>query len=255
MVFLVFPGLIGNVYGQIDTAMPDRFLNKDPYKLKLNFDGNQDINNNLNNRYYNSNNTRRDWPKNHGVGFGFYYQKAWYGGEISNYIENHWALIYPLAYIDVFFRKKFIIQIIIAGLGACEVNSAIINGDVFKGKFYGDYLAIFNLALGYEAFSNSNFSIIPNIGFQPRTYTVYPGSQSGIVDYGNPLTDFEISTCSIGLVTDYKILNLKNESNSYLSIRFKYDYCFTAKHYEYYNGSIHQFTIGTTFTWRDKKYN
>jgi len=251
MVFLVFPGLIGNVYGQIDTAMPNRFLNQNPYKLKLNLDYNPDINNNLNNRYYYSN-THQRGPTNFGIGTGIYYQWGFYGGEISNYISDNRVFIYPIINFDFYF-KRFIFQMFMYGYGTFTVNSVNINGDNFKGTFYGEYSSFFNMAMGYEVYGKSNISIIPNIGFQPRQYSIYPGDESGIIGHGNPLKDIIIDSYSFGFMADYKIVKMNVLHDSYVSIRFKYDYCFTAKQYEYYNGTIHQFTVGLTTTFRDNK--
>jgi len=69
---LVLLGFVGNVYGQIDTVMPNRLINQNPYKLKINLDYNPDINNNLNKSYYYSN-THQSRPTNFGIGSGFIY--------------------------------------------------------------------------------------------------------------------------------------------------------------------------------------
>ena len=245
MVCLVFPGLVGNVYGQIDTVMPNKYLNQDPYKLKINLDNNPDTYDYLKNRYYKST------PTNFGIGIGVYYQWALYGGEISNFISDHRVFFYPIINFDFYF-KRFMFQFIM-GSGSSTVTKVNINGDIFSGTFYGNIALLFNIAMGYEVFRNSYISIIPNIGLQKHDYSVYVGSDRGILGHGHPLTEFTITSYSFGLMADYKILKMKILHDSYVSIRFKYDYCFTARLYEYYNGPIHQFTIGMATILRDKK--
>jgi hypothetical protein len=242
---LVLFGLVGNVYGQIDTVMPNRFLNQDPYKLKHNLDNNPDTYDYLNNRNYKSS------PTNFGYGTGIYYQWGFYGGEISNFISGHRVFFYPIMNFDFYF-KRFMFQFIM-GSGSSTVTKVNINADNFTGTFYGKIALLFNIAMGYEVFRNSDISIIPNIGLQKHDYSVYVGSDRGILGHGHPLTEFTITSYSFGLMADYKILKMKILHDSYVSIRFKYDYCFTARLYEYYNGPIHQFTIGLATILRDKK--
>ncbi len=192
-------------------------------------------------------------PNNFGFGLGLHYQWDLYDGEISNYISNHGMFMYPCFCIDFYIEKVFF-QMFWVGFGTLPVNSVNINGDIFEGTFYGDYFTLFNMTSGYEAYNNSYISIIPNIGFQPnRNYTFYPGLESGKIDNDNQLLSILIASYSLGFIADYKILKMNVFDNSYLSIRFKYDYCFTARKYEYYNGIIHQFTIGLNTTFRNKK--
>jgi hypothetical protein len=231
--------------------MPNRFLNQNPYKLKINLDDNQDINNDLNNRHYYSN-TYQSRPSNFGFGIGIYYQWALYGGEISNFISGHRVFFYPIVLNFDFYFKRFMFQFIMSS-GSSTVTKVNINGDIFTGTFYGKIPLLFNIAMGYEVFRNSYISIIPNIGLQKHDYSVYVGSDRGIIGHGHPLTEFTITSYSFGLMADYKILKMKILHDSYVSIRFKYDYCFTARLYEYYNGPIHQFTIGLATILRDKK--
>jgi len=244
-------GLSGRVCGQWDTLMLNRFANQDPYKLKVNLDSNQDIDNYLNNRHYS--NTSQSRPTNFGFGTGIYYQWGLYDGNISNYISAHRAFYIPFVSYD-FFVKKFVFQML-GGFGRITVNGININGDIFKGTFCGTYSNLI-IAMGYEAYSNSKFSFIPNIGFQVHNYSVYAGADRAVIGYCNPMTEFTITYYSFGLITDYKILKmnkLNKKEIGYVSIRLKYDYCLPTWEEEYFSGNAHLLTIGLTTIFRNKK--
>jgi|JFJP01.1.fsa_nt_gi hypothetical protein len=187
---------------------------------------------------------------NLGFGWGICFQKAWYGGEISNYVHNHTA--YKIFSYDFYYKRLFT-QFVLT-FGTFEAGYLNINGDTFHKKFYGSRVTELGLLVGYEVISNSTLSIIPNIGYVGQNFLFSTTKGYGIKNqYSNLIKEIGISDYSLGLIVDYKLFKMQGCNGNYASLRFQYDYCFTGNRYELYDGNIHQFAIGFIVTFRGIK--
>lgn len=222
-------GRIENDYGRIDTVLPNRFAYQDPYKLILSLDESP----------YSHDLSKRNFPSRtprFRTGFGIFYQKGFYQGEISNYVHNHRALTYFS--MDIAYNRFF--MNLCSSEGKFDAGYLNINGDNFYQKFSYSEFSELKIILGYEVVSNSSFSIILNVGNSLKSYDFSTAKGQ----YSSSIRQDYITDYSLGFIADYKFVKFGKHYFNYAALRFQYDYCFGGKRNVLYHGEIHQLAIG-----------
>lgn len=149
---------------------------------------------------------------------------GWHRGKSSKLILKQNGYDFTPLNLDIWIGQIY--YSIGVELGDFESDQININGEIYSGKFTGDYVSYNLINVGYDIIKNQVIAIVPVIGFSRVQYDY------DLINYSNIPSSVLSIQYSIGLMFDCNIFSIRidRKSKIYFKLRAKYNEAFIENH-------------------------